>query len=97
MEITLHIEDGTARAIYSDEVADALQSAGQVTVTRASHVEPATYGGWYADMRPSDGPILFANTEIASFEDVTERPVGFPTRAEALAAEVNWLRAHRGL
>ena len=49
--------DGTARMIYSDELADLL-AQGTSTIRRASHVEPAPNGGWIADMSPSDGPVL---------------------------------------
>lgn len=58
-----------------------LLTLGEATVTRASHVEPALGGGWTADMGPSGGPVLGP----------------FALRAEALDAEVAWLREHRNL
>lgn len=72
------LPDGTIEAIYSDELAD-LFAQGTTTVTRASHVEPAP-GGWTADMTPRFGP---------------DAPVlgPFPSRGEALAAEVAYLQA----
>jgi len=71
--------------IYADGLA-ALVDAGEGTITRASHVEPASaYGlsgtGWVADMAPSAGPLLGP----------------FETRGEALTAEVAWLQENRGL
>ena len=51
---------------------------GTATIRRASHVEPTADGQWTADLSPSAGPVLGP----------------FPTRAEALAAEVAWLRAN---
>jgi hypothetical protein len=54
---------------------------GDARVVRASHVEPDDRGGWLADMSPSGGPVLGP----------------FKLRAEALVAEVGWLRTNRGL
>ena len=52
-----------------------LRSLGEVHIRRASHVEPVSVGQWTADMRPVHGPILGP----------------FPTRSQALAAELAWL------
>ena len=68
--------DGTVRAIY-DEMID-LAALGQVTITRASHVEPDQQGRWHADLTPVGGPVLGP----------------FERRSEALAAEIAWLEAH---
>jgi hypothetical protein len=76
--ITIH-DDGRIAFVYSDALAP-LVAAGDATIVRASHVEPAP-GGWQADMTPSGGGLL---------------PV-CALRADALAAEVAWLREHRGL
>jgi hypothetical protein len=65
--------DGVARCIY-DEVLD-LREIGTLKITRASHVEPDAAGYWWADMGPSDGPML--------------GPYG--SRSEALGAEREWL------
>lgn len=72
-------------AVYDDAIADVLPALGPVTVTRASHVEPHD-GGWIADMRPSNGPVLMA---------AGSRP--FALRADALNAERAWLRETWGL
>lgn len=104
-ELTLNIRpDGTIQSIYSDALAGLLQ-LGEARIERASHVEPAdefctvhgkwmpvecsahgctpvgTARQWAADMGPSAGPVLGP----------------FDTRADALAAEVAWLRENRGL
>ena len=67
--------DGTARCIYDDDFADFIRSLGNVTITRASHVEPTAEGEWEADMSPAGGPVLGP----------------FRLRREALAAERKWL------
>ncbi len=46
--------DGTATAIYSEEID--LHTLGTTTITRASHVEPDPSGQWFADI--VDGPKL---------------------------------------
>ncbi len=68
--------DGSLRCLY-DETVD-LSALGQVTIRRASHVEPTDQGQWQADLSPVGGPVLGP----------------FTLRSEALAAEVNWLRMH---
>lgn len=65
--------DGGVRCIY-DEALD-LRELGRLTITRASHVEPDTSGGWFTDMGPVDGPML--------------GPYG--SRTQALQAEREWL------
>ena len=52
-----------------------LAALGQLSIRRGSHVEPAPDGGWTADLGPVNGPVLGP----------------FVTRAQALAAERNWL------
>jgi hypothetical protein len=56
-----------------------LSALGPPAIARASHVEPDGEGRWHADLAPVGGPTLGP----------------FPRRAEALAAEVAWLLAHR--
>jgi hypothetical protein len=52
-----------------------LQSLGAVQISRASHVEPDESGAWWADLSPSQGPVLGP----------------FPHRSLALQAEHDWL------
>ena len=55
-----------------------LNQLGQLSIQRGSHVEPTAGGHWTADLAPVNGPLLGP----------------FSTRAEALAAEVDWLLQH---
>lgn len=81
-EIRVRFAHGGAAAVYDDALVDTLTALGDVTIERASHVEPVGSGvGWVADMSPVDGPFL----------------TGFATRADALAAERAWLFAHKGI
>jgi hypothetical protein len=75
MELVVHA-DGSLRCLY-DETVD-LSPLGQVTIRRASHVEPTNQGQWQADLSPVQGPVIGP----------------FALRSEALAAEVDWLRNH---
>ena len=75
MELVVHA-DGSLRCLY-DETLD-LSPLGQVTIRRASHVEPTDQGQWQADLSPVNGPALGP----------------FALRGEALAAQVEWLRRH---
>lgn len=68
---------GVARYLY-DESLD-LRGLGQLTITRASQVEPDDQGQWWADLSLVAGPSLGP----------------FFRRSEALAAEVAWLTANR--
>ena len=56
MEITLLV-GASVEAIYDDESAELLRDLGNVSIRRASHVEPED-DGWYADMSPVGGPKL---------------------------------------
>jgi len=71
--------DGDARCIYGEELD--LREIGQLTITRASHVEPDRDGFWWADMGPVEGPVLGP----------------FKNRTEALQAERGWLRSRKEL
>ena len=64
---------GDIRCIYGEELD--LRELGQLTITRASHVEPDRDGFWWADMGPVRGPVLGP----------------FRNRTEALEAERGWL------
>ena len=68
--------NGTIRCLY-DESID-LSALGQLTIRRASHVEPDANGQWFADLNPMDGPILGP----------------FPRRSDALTAESHWIEAN---
>ena len=52
-----------------------VRKIGEVNIRRGSHVEPTGEGQWTADLSPVSGPVLGP----------------FPTRTEALDAEVCWL------
>jgi hypothetical protein len=68
--------NGGIRCVY-DEQLD-LQTLGQVSIQRGSHVEPTADGQWTADLSPVQGPMLGP----------------FALRTEALAAERQWLEQH---
>ena len=100
-------EGGDLQFVYADELAEVFAGEQQQT-RRASHVEPhPTRNGWLADMRPSGGPVLgcgWQRTQEAidwslqhDGNDGVQSLPPFPTRAEALAAECEWLREERGL
>ena len=55
-----------------------LQAIGQLHIRRASQVEPDNLGQWWADLSPVGGPRLGP----------------YPSRSQALAAEVRWLDRH---
>lgn len=84
MNATIRIDDGgTITFIYADDLIE-LTEQGDTTVERVSHVEPMIGSGpvrWQADMSPVGGPVL----------------AGFTNRADALAAEVDWLQTNRQL
>jgi hypothetical protein len=68
---------GDARALYGEEID--FTSLGDVSIARASHVEPDERGQWWADLSPAGGPSLGP----------------FRRRSDALSAESEWLRIHR--
>jgi len=55
-----------------------LYAEGKATIRRASHVEPNDDGQWVVDLSPVGGPQMGP----------------FALRADALAAEVEWLESH---
>jgi len=67
---------GQVRCLYTEAID--LTALGQLTIRRASHVEPDERGQWRADMHPVGGPVLG----------------GFQRRSDALAAETAWLCVH---
>lgn len=68
---------GMVRCLYTETID--LSALGQLSIRRASHVEPDSQGMWWADLSPVQGPCLGP----------------FPRRSEALVAEQEWLQAHR--
>ncbi len=67
---------GQASCIYDETIN--LAELGQLSIRRASHVEPDDQGRWIADLGPVDGPLLGP----------------FAHRSAALEAEVAWLQRH---
>jgi hypothetical protein len=64
---------GQVRCRYAEAID--LGALGELTIRRASHVEPDQDGRWWADLAPVGGPRL--------------GPFGF--RSEALQAEAGWI------
>lgn len=64
---------GEVRCIYAETVD--LSGLGELSIRRASRVEPDVAGQWWADLSPVSGPKLGP----------------FKARSQALAAEVEWL------
>lgn len=50
--------DCVVTAIYDDEIKDVLADLGEMSIKRASHVEPSGNGQWIADMSPVGGGVL---------------------------------------
>ncbi|MBI3411447.1 MAG: hypothetical protein HY040_24225 [Planctomycetes bacterium] len=67
---------GMIRCLYGEAIA--LHRLGEMSIQRASHVEPDTIGRWWADLKPVDGPILGP----------------FLQRSQALDAESAWLETN---
>lgn len=67
---------GEARCVYGEAID--LYTLGDLTIQRASHVEPDEQGRWWADLLPVSGPKLGP----------------FSRRSDALDAEAEWLRAN---
>ena len=74
--------DGTIAHIYDDDMRGLFAGEWKAT-RRVSNVEPADGGGWSAYMTMAGA----AGVVLGPFE----------SRAEALAAELRWLRQERGL
>ena len=68
---------GQVRCLYGEALD--LARLGDVSIWRASHVEPDDQGRWWADLTPTGGPMLGP----------------YNTRSLALAAEVDWLLRYR--
>ena len=68
--------NGTIRCLYDENID--LSTIGQLSIRRASHVEPDANGQWFADLSPIQGPLLGP----------------FPRRSDALTAERHWIEHH---
>jgi hypothetical protein len=67
---------GSVRCVYAEAID--LSRLGQVSIRRASHVEPDQEGRWWSDLSPIGGPVLGP----------------FDRRGAALAAEQQWLETN---
>jgi hypothetical protein len=67
---------GIVRGVYAEAID--LARLGDLSIARASHVEPGANGEWWADLAPVGGPRLGP----------------FGRRSAALAAELQWLDEH---
>jgi hypothetical protein len=67
---------GSVRCVYAEAID--LSCLGNLSIRRASHVEPDEQGCWWADLSPVGGPVLGP----------------FDRRGAALAAEEQWLDSH---
>lgn len=99
-EYTIVIRNGKAQFVYSDDLAPVSDAMGRASVTRASHVEPhPTKPGWIADMSPAAGTDIVLGKNGSWFLGASgwELIEPFALRQQALDAERDWLREHRGL
>jgi len=67
---------GLVQCLYGETIE--LAALGQLSISRASHVEPDYRGHWQADLSPVGGPVLGP----------------FDHRSQALEAERQWLLAN---
>jgi hypothetical protein len=67
---------GSVRCVYAEAID--LSCLGNLSIRRASHVEPDEQGRWSADLSPVGGPVLGP----------------FDRRRAALAAEQHWLETN---
>ena len=68
--------DGRIRYLYQESLD--LSPLGEMTITRASHLEPDESAQWWADLGRSSGPRIGP----------------FSRRSAALQAEQSWLEGH---
>ncbi len=61
------ISEGRARFIHDDDLAERMGQHGDVSIQRASHVEPTSNGKWTVDLTPVGGPRIgtFDRREMA--------------------------------
>jgi hypothetical protein len=67
---------GQVSCLYAEAID--LAVLGDLTIRRASHVEPDDLGQWWSDLGPIGGPQIGP----------------YPKRSDALAAEQFWLEQH---
>jgi hypothetical protein len=67
---------GSVRCVYAEAID--LSRLGQVSIRRASRVEPDQDGRWWTDLSPVGGPVVGP----------------FDRRGAALAAEQHWLETN---
>jgi hypothetical protein len=72
--------NGRLEFVWDDRLAP-LRALGEITIRRASHVEPTDDGWWTADMTPLGGQIIGP----------------FALHAAAIDAEREWIARNRGL
>ncbi len=72
MELVIGL-GGQVRCVYGEGID--LASLGELSIRRASHVEPDDQGQWWADLAPVSGPRIGP----------------FTKRSSALTAEEAWL------
>lgn len=96
-------EAGALTFVWHDALAELVPAGYTCDIQRASHVEPTPDGRWTADMRPTFLGLMTeaqrgafgASAGPQWFDRLTLGP--YATRAEALAAERDWLREHAGV
>ena len=94
----IFIKDGVARFVYDDALHQTMKKLGDVSISRASHVEPhpmSTGSGWIVDLRPMGGRIygMTGHSTTLSPPDI-DAVIGWPTRQAALDWERLWLEEH---
>jgi hypothetical protein len=67
---------GSVRCVYAEAID--LSRLGDLSIRRASHVEPDQEGRWWSDLSPVGGPVLGP----------------FDRRGAALVAEQQWLETN---
>jgi hypothetical protein len=79
IERKFKVFEGTIHSLYEDGLSQRIleRSGGKAHIRRASHVEASQSAGiqFEVDLSPMGGPKL----------------TGFPTRKEAITAEIQWL------
>lgn len=91
-------EDGRLRFVWHDALADLVPAGYTCDIGRVSDVEPTADGRWTADMQKALARMTPAQIEAVNVTHWSELLLGpFATRAEALAAERDWLRQYVGV